>query len=221
MSADHRQAVRLADRRMRSVDPQRTPRRAQPSPATRAASPANAAWLVVQVDLRTTSPQLDGCGWKARRGNRDDQDASRRQPSFALAGRLSPQLHRRRGPCHLPRALALGWPVGSRPRATTAFATAPGLTSPSSRWAVCQFPESEARASECGAHASAHRVVARGGRRRRRPRAALSGAPRSVASPPCTPRLERDSDNTIVPNSPRSTGIRSRSLKLFDRWIRG
>ena len=96
---------------------------------------ANAAWLAVQVIAHKPRP-LDGAP-RARRGNRDDEDA---QAALLRSRRTAHPFCPALDPAP-PEALPLGCPVDSRARATPG-ATAPRLTPRPQR-----RPGSEARAS--------------------------------------------------------------------------
>ena len=78
---------------------------------------ANGAWLAVQVIAHNLAR------WRARRGNRDDQDA---QAALRRSRRTAHPLGPALDPAS-PEALALRRAVGSRPGAVTG-ASAPGLT---------------------------------------------------------------------------------------------
>ena len=121
---------------------------------------------------------LDGAA-RARRGNRDDQDA---QAALLRSRRTAHPL----GPALDPaprEALALGWPVGSRPGAVTG-ATAPGLTpahsaGPGPRLApACpRTPRAPSRRRPQRPRAVA--TAPRSGTARRTPTAERSGSPAS------------------------------------------
>ena len=155
---------------------------------------ANAAWLVVQVIAHNLAR------WTARLGLGEGIVTTRtlRRRYFALAGRLTHSA--RRWTLHLPKRLALGWPVGSRPRATTG-ATAPGLT-----------PAHSASPAPRLAPACPRTPRAPSRTRPQRPRAALSDGS-SLRPAPGTPRRTP----AHPPNSPPA---RHPAPSSFDRWIR-
>ena len=154
---------------------------------------ANAAWLAVQVIAHNLAR------WTARLGLGEGIVTTRtlRRRYFALAGRLTHSA--RRWTLHLA-TLALGWPVGSRARATTG-ATAPGLT-----------PAHSAGPAPRLAPACPRTPRAPSRRRPQRPRAALSDGS-SLRSAPGTARR-------APPHPPNSPPARQPAPSSFDRWIR-
>ena len=156
---------------------------------------ANAAWLAVQVIAHNLA-RWDGAP-RARRGNRDDQDA---QAALLRSRRAAHPFCPALDPAP-PEALALGRPVGSRPGAVTGD-TAPGLT-----------PAHSAGPGPRLAPACPRTPRAPSRPRPQRPRAALSEgsslrpAPGAARRTPARP-----------PNSPPA---RPPAPSSFDRWIRG
>ena len=138
---------------------------------------------------------LDGAP-RARRGNRDDQDA---QAALLRSRRTAHPLGPALDPAP-PEALALGWSVGSRPGAVTG-ATAPGLT-----------PAHSAEPAPSLAPACPRTPRAPSRRRPQRPRAALSDGS-SLRSAPGTARR-------APPHPPNSPPARQPAPSSFDRWIR-
>ena len=151
---------------------------------------ANGAWLAVQVIAHNLAR------WRARRGNRDDQDA---QAALRRSRRTAHPLGPALDPAS-PEALALRRAVGSRPGAVTG-ASAPGLT-----------PAHSAGPGPRLAPACPRTPRAPSRPRPQRPRAALSDgsslrpAPGTAWRTPAHP-----------PNSPPA---RQPAPSSFDRWIR-
>ena len=165
-------------RRDRERDPRpQVRRRAEPSPL----GPLHRERGVARGAGDRAQPRpLDGAP-RARRGNRDDEDA---QAALLRSRRTAHPFCPALDPAP-PEALALGWPVDSRARATPG-ATAPRLTPRPQRWPRVRGSHQHARAR------LAHpRAVAQRPRATLSDRSSLRPAPgparRTPAHPPNSP----------------------------------
>ena len=162
-------------------DPQ-VRRRAEPSPL----GPLRRERGVARGAGDRAQPRpLDGAP-RARRGNRDDQDA---QAALLRSRRTAHPFCPALDPAP-PEALALGWPVGSRAGAVTG-ATAPGLT-----------PAHSAGPAPRLAPACPRTPRAPSRRRPQRPRAALSDAERRLLAPAPPGERRRTRRTLRQPGSP-------------------
>ena len=188
LEADHRRHAEIENANPR---PQ-VRRRAEPSPL----GPLHRERGVARGAGDRAQPRpLDGAP-RARRGNRDDEDA---QAALLRSRRTAHPFCPALDPAP-PEALALGRPVDSRARAT------PGATAPRLK------PAHSASPAPSLAPACPRTPRAPSRRRPQRPRAALSDGSSLRSAPGAARRTP--------PHPPNSPPARQPAPSSFDRWIR-